>query len=147
MKISTKFKLVSLATISTVLMNISAAVFAEGNPDIGKLEYDSHCAACHGLTGKGDDSALKGELVKSIPDLTVLSKKNNGVFPFNTVYQIIDGRTEIKSHGSREMPIWGLAFKSEASPYFEKISPYDNSAIVRSRILALTEYLHRIQVK
>lgn len=135
------------ATAGILLLGLSSEVWAEGRADIGKIEYESNCAVCHGISGKGEDSSFKSELVRPIPDLTVLAKKNNGVFPFDLVYQIIDGRKEIKSHGSREMPIWGAAFKGETSVYFEQNSPYSSESIVRSRILALTEYLHRLQVK
>ena len=147
MKISTKLGAMSLATISAVLMGLSVTVFAEGNPDIGKIEYDSNCAVCHGLTGKGDDSVLKGELVKPIPDLTMLSKKNNGIFPFDAVYQMIDGRKEVKTHGTTQMPIWGAAFKSQTYLYSDQNSLYSSESVIRSRILALTEYLNRLQVK
>lgn len=146
MKISTTFALISLAAGSAGLM-ASVSVSAAGNSDIGKIEYDSHCAACHGLNGKGDDSPFKTELVKPIPDLTVLAKQNNGVFPSDRVYQIVDGRQEIKSHGSSEMPIWGAAFKSETSVYFDKNAPGSTEAAIRDRILALTEYLQRLQAK
>ena len=147
MKRSTKLRNILFLSVGIMSIILSANAFAEGSADIGKIEYESTCAACHGLTGKGDDSALQSELVKPIPDLTVLSKKNAGVFPFESVYQIIDGRKEIKIHGSREMPIWGAAYKSQTSVYFDQISPYGSESLIRSRILALTEYLHRLQVK
>jgi mono/diheme cytochrome c family protein len=134
-------------SVGMMLVGFSAFAGAEGNSDIGKLEYDAHCAVCHGVSGKGDDSSLKSELVKPVPDLTTLAKSNNGVFPFDVVYQVIDGRKDIKTHGSRDMPIWGSAFKSETSVYFDKNAPYSSESIIRSRILALVEYLHRLQVK
>lgn len=145
---TTAKKLRKFLTVPTGILILALAipVFAEGNPDIGKIEYDSHCAVCHGASGKGDDSILKTELVKPVPDLTALAKKNNGVFPFDVVYQIIDGRKDIKTHGSRDMPIWGSAFKSETSVYFDQNAPYSSESIIRSRILALVEYLHRIQI-
>jgi hypothetical protein len=43
-------------------------------------------------------------------DLTQLSKKRNGEFPFWYVYRVIDGREEIRTHGPREKPIWGDEF-------------------------------------
>lgn len=144
---ATKLRKFLTVQAGILLIGLAIPVFAEGNPDIGKIEYDSHCAVCHGATGKGDDSILKSELVKPVPDLTTLAMKNNGVFPFDLVYQIIDGRKDIKSHGSRDMPIWGAAFKSETSVYFDQNSPYSSESIIRSRILALVEYLHRLQVK
>jgi hypothetical protein len=36
-------------------------------------------------------------------DLTVLTKKNNGVFPFDSVYEIIDGRKTVIAHGTRDI--------------------------------------------
>jgi hypothetical protein len=39
-----------------------------------------------------------------LADLTVLAKNNNGAFPYNRVYEMIDGRNStISSHGTREM--------------------------------------------
>jgi len=44
-------------------------------------------------------------------DLTQLSKKHQGQFPFWQVYRVIDGREEVKGHGTRDMPIWGEVFR------------------------------------
>ena len=41
-----------------------------------------------------------------IEDLTGLSGKNNGVFPFKQVYDAIDSG-KLSGHGDRAMPIWG----------------------------------------
>ena len=90
---------------------------------------------------------MKSELVKRVPDLTALARNNNGVFPFDRVYQIIDGRQEVKAHGPREMPVWGRAFNTQSSVFFENYPPYDAESAARSRILALTEYLYRLQAK
>jgi mono/diheme cytochrome c family protein len=119
--------------------------------DFGKRMYDGHCAVCHGKQGKGDGPyAGMGET--RVSDLTTLSKKNNGVFPFNRVYDIIDGREAIKAHGPREMPIWGAYYLSTEhaakEPYAGYLDvPYNEEAIVRTRILALTEYVQRLQAK
>ena len=40
-------------------------------------------------------------------DPTTLSRQNGGVFPFDRVYSVIDGRQAVKGHGSRDMPVWG----------------------------------------
>ena len=58
--------------------------------DRGKYEYETNCAVCHGLSGKGD-GPFAGQLQTAavVSDLTELSKKNNGVFPFQRVYEII----------------------------------------------------------
>ncbi|MDI6750371.1 MAG: c-type cytochrome [Pseudomonadota bacterium] len=113
--------------------------------DVGKGEYNAACASCHGLQGKGDGPAAD-QMKTKVPDITGLAKANNGVFPFDKVYQIIDGRAEIKAHGSREMPIWGAAFRRQTSVYFENYAG-DPESGARSRILALTEYVYRLQQK
>ena len=81
------------------------------------------------------------------PDLTGLAKANNGVFPFDRVFQVIDGRQEVKAHGPCDMPVWGRAFNRQSSAFFENYPPHDSESAARSRILALTEYLYRIQGK
>ncbi|HUL97276.1 MAG TPA: c-type cytochrome [Usitatibacter sp.] len=114
--------------------------------DLGKQEYNSRCAVCHGLTGKGD-GPYKGLGSQTIPDLTVLAKNNGGVFPFQKTYEIIDGRTELKAHGTRDMPIWGTAYRLESREALFEVPYNPPEGYVRARILALNEYLYRIQQK
>lgn len=114
--------------------------------DIGKAEYEQKCIICHGAQGKGDGTY--GMLLKTpVPDLTLLSKKNGGVFPFARVFETIEGTHEMKAHGTRNMPIWGKEYRS--SKYYDDYlydPEIDNrSHFVRSRILALTEYIYRLQ--
>jgi len=89
-------------------MGFSACALAQ-DIDIGKIEYQSNCASCHGMDAKGDGPVSK-ELKTRPTDLTLLAKKNKGVFPLNAVYRIIDGRDQIASHGTKEMPVWGYRF-------------------------------------
>lgn len=129
----------------TTMSGISQA--ADKFIDVGKAEYNAACASCHGLQGLGDGPAAD-QMKAKMPDITGLAKANNGVFPFDRVYQIIDGRQEIKSHGSREMPIWGAAFRRQSSIYFDTYPAVaDPESAARSRILALTEYVYRLQRK
>jgi mono/diheme cytochrome c family protein len=124
-----------------------------GDIDVGEREYSSSCAACHGADGKGN-GPVTAELKVPPPDLTVLARKNDGVFPFNYVYEIIDGRKTVRVHGTRDMPIWGDRYMPEPS---RTIIPrasenllaylYDPETIVRMRILAVIDYLNRIQEK
>jgi mono/diheme cytochrome c family protein len=127
-----------------VIATVSNAI-AEEKLDIGKLEYNSACAVCHGLTGKGDDGPLKDVLKNPVPNITQLAKNNKGVFPFDKVFQIIDGRQEVKSHGPRKMPVWGNAFNTQSSLYFENYPSQDMESAGRSRMLAIIEYLYRLQ--
>lgn len=133
---------------SVLLMATTAASSFAGDPpvDVGKGEYDAACAVCHGITGKGN-GPVAGQLTAPTPDLSVLAKNNSGVFPFDRVYQIIDGRQEIKAHGPRDMPIWGRAFRMQTSAFFENYPAHDKESGARSRILALTEYVYRLQAK
>jgi mono/diheme cytochrome c family protein len=112
--------------------------------DIGKAEYQSSCAACHGADGKGK-GPVSGVLKSTPPDLTVLAKKNNGVFPINAVYEMIDGRKAVEAHGTREMPIWG--FRYMPSPYEAVYPSPATEAAIRVRILVIIDYLNRIQEK
>ncbi len=113
--------------------------------DVGKREYDSNCIVCHGPKGKGD-GAYREMLKTRVPDITLLSKNNGGVFPLARVYEIIDGRQQIPSHGTREMPIWGTEYAGRGAPVSDDYA-YDAEPFVRSRILALIDYLYRLQAK
>src|SRR6516225_2760342 len=73
---------------------------------IGKAEYMTSCANCHGTDGKG--AGPHATALKTKPaDLTLLAKKNHGVFPVSQIYQLVDGRGSARNHLSDEMPIWG----------------------------------------
>jgi mono/diheme cytochrome c family protein len=129
-------------------MVAATSMAADEKMDLGKREYMDKCAVCHGQSGRGDGGAI--DILNVAPaDLTTLAKKNGGVFPFDRVYAVIDGRQVVKGHGSRDMPIWGKDYSEEtvaaAERYFDV--PYDMEMYVRGRILALIDYLNRIQVK
>ena len=50
--------------------------------DVGKYEYDGHCAICHGVSGTGQGiEPYWSYLSKTPANLTTLSKNNGGVFP------------------------------------------------------------------
>jgi mono/diheme cytochrome c family protein len=116
--------------------------------DPGKREYENSCALCHGKDGKGTGGI--NDLLKKAPtDLTTLAKKNNGVFPFDRVYAVVDGRVTVRAHGDRDMPAWGDRYSTDsakAAEYYMDV-PYDAEMYARSRIMALIDYLNRIQVK
>ena len=90
------------------------------------------------------------QLLKSgtvVPNLTELSKKNHGVFPFARVYDTIDGTQSVSAHGTKEMPIWGTRYKIEAGERIYDDFRADPEPFVRARLLALTEYVYRLQAK
>lgn len=103
---------------------------------VGKERFASFCAACHGLDAKGDGPVAF--VLKQKPvDLTVLAKNNGGSFPFNRVYDMIDGRDMTKAHGTREMPVWGGEWKDA--------SRLGAETELRGRLLEIIIYLRSIQ--
>lgn len=138
---------IAAAVLGAYLIGGIGSVYAQQQKkfDFGKREYDSNCAACHGLKGKGD-GPYKPFLTKSPIDLTVLSKNNAGTFPFDRVYNVIDGRLDIRAHGPSDMPIWGAEYSAKSAEAYLDV-PYHPEAYVRTRILALTEYIARLQAK
>jgi len=122
----------------------TTVALAADKVDIGKREYESNCIACHGKDLKG--GAYVDFLKVTPPDLSQLSRKNGGVFPFDRVYGSIDGRQDVKGHGSRDMPIWGKDYQVKAAEYYVDMN-YDPEAFIRTRIFALIDYLNRMQAK
>ena len=112
--------------------------------DIGKEEFESKCATCHGLSGKGDGPQ---STVTKPADLTVLAKNNGGVFPAQRVYEIIDGRREVAAHGPRTMPVWGRFFQVNVPDVpDEAVGFFDfRETTVHHKIQALIDYLKRLQ--
>lgn len=143
-----KQSVILLLSLLTLGMGSLAQADEKDKFDFGKREYINRCAACHGVTGKAEGTVLDF-LKRTPPDLTALSKNNGGVFPFERIYAVIDGRQAVQGHGSRDMPVWGKDLSTEsvkADEYFGPM-PYNMEMYVRSRILTLIDYLHRIQKK
>jgi hypothetical protein len=80
---------ITLAAVAAILIGCGGQTLGD-EFDPGKSEYQPSCATWHGKDGKGN-GPVGAELKVPPPDLTVLAKKNNGVFPFNSVYELIDG--------------------------------------------------------
>jgi mono/diheme cytochrome c family protein len=106
-------------------------IYSVKGPDL----YRAHCAACHGLDGKGGGPAAPSLKVKP-PDLTLLAKSSGGKFPEARIRKVISGdEPSLLSHGSREMPIWG--------PIFHQIEADQDFGNVR--LQNLIKYLESIQ--
>jgi mono/diheme cytochrome c family protein len=139
--------------IAGLTAGFAGAVQAE-DLGAGKLEFQSWCASCHGTDAKGN-GPISDQLKIPPADLTTLAKNNNGVFPTNAVYETIDGRKTISAHGTREMPIWGDRFNPiynlphNVDPFYDSLDPSRElrEVVVRTRILAVIDYLSRIQQK
>lgn len=109
----------------------------------GAQTYYRFCSVCHGETAKGDGQFSENMKVAP-PDLTTLTKSNNGVFPWIHLYSIIDGTNISKAHGSKEMPIWGDLFNLN---HWSSSNMENATTIVHGRIFELLLYLNSIQVE
>ena len=123
-----------------LLLAIAATGRAEGGPSPqlaaashdGAQLFQTYCPSCHGLRAKGD-GAVALSLKVPPPDLTLLAKRNHGVFPAERVRQIIEGKG-VAAHGERTMPVWGDVFA-------RKIGGRDPHVLLGS----LVQYLDQIQ--
>jgi mono/diheme cytochrome c family protein len=103
----------------------------------GKRLFAIYCGNCHGDQARGDGPTAS--ILEVAPtDLTVLSKGNGGEFPTEAVVGVIDGREKVRGHGSRDMPIWGLAFQ-------EWGSDANQEEEVQRKVRRLIAYLESIQ--
>ncbi|HYL12447.1 MAG TPA: c-type cytochrome [Terriglobales bacterium] len=124
-----------IASIACSSPQSTRAKTSSTNTPSGAELYAAYCATCHGADGKGNGPTAPALKVRP-PDLTVLAKRSRGRFPEGDVYQIIKWGGGIIGHGSKEMPVWGTAFKSAS-----------DETEVNSRIKALTQYIESIQAR
>jgi mono/diheme cytochrome c family protein len=106
----------------------------------GQEMYREYCAACHGENGKGGGPAAAACVTKP-PDLTGLAKRNDGKFPYDYFYSVLQfGRTmPTPAHGSSDMPVW--------MPLFLSLGNADQEAIAQQRMHNLARYLASLQSK
>lgn len=108
--------------------------------EVGRGEFQKQCAACHGLSGRGDGPAAAA-LTTPPADLTRIAARRGGDFPPDEIAAWIDGRLAPVAHGTREMPVWGSKLAEGLPP-----EPLTQD-LVRGRIDTLVEYLRSIQVE
>ena len=103
----------------------------------GAKIFQYRCAVCHGADarGHGPDAVV---LKHPVPDLTLISQRSGGKFPYQRVRGIIEGRQRgLPAHVDREMPIWG--------PIFHEVELDQDWGEVR--LDAVTKYTESIQQK
>lgn len=120
---------------------VSACVDTKDSPDSGADDYAAFCSSCHGAAGKGDGD-VAGDLARKPADLTVLSKRNEGVFPKTRVMAQIWGYSGAKGRGV--MPDFWPLLQGDMVPYdggdgIETPTPI--------RLVQLSEYLTALQAK
>ena len=107
---------------------------SEVRADSGKEMFQLLCAGCHGAQGRGDGPAaatLKGEKL----DITRMTQDNNGQFPALRLANILGLSPDVAAHGSKEMPVWGEAFRGVG----------EQRSIVQLRIKNLVDYIKTLQ--
>ncbi len=131
------------AVVLTLVLAFAATVPADetspnvGLTSVGKGVYKSYCASCHGTVAKGDGPIAEYLRVEPT-DLTSAARDNGGEFPFAEMVKVIDGRQNVRAHGS-DMPIWGDVFReAEGGGEAEK---------VRQKIDGLAHFLWSIQAE
>jgi mono/diheme cytochrome c family protein len=119
-----------------VILTLSSSALCQ---ETGKHDYDTLCASCHGVTGTGEGRDLTEA---NPPDITQLSRKNGGKFPFEQVYRTVDGREMKGSHARFAMPFWGDYLQKQG----QQSTPASNAA-VKERITAIVRYVETLQRK
>lgn len=107
----------------------------------GEAEYLNSCAVCHGVEGNGN-GPLGEMLVKRPADLTSISKRNGGRFPYARVIAVIDGRYDVPGHGNRDMPVWGRQFLEDDQRLY---GPAGGEIVTTERINELAGYVQSLQ--
>jgi len=129
---------------SAIVIGTASLVTLQGDQRSGAADhhqasgaelFKTYCASCHGAGGQGN-GPLARVLRQPPADLTQLSKRNGGTFPDVRVRRLIDGR-DVESHGDREMPVWGDAFRATVEGR--------SSETAAARIAALVDHLASIQ--
>lgn len=137
-------KIVWSATVAAVLFAFASGVHAQkikrepinSIRDIaGAASFKAYCTQCHGVGGLGDGPVAKALKIPPA-DLTRIAQRRGGRFPTADVKQIILGDQEMLPHGTREMPLWGPAFRS-----------VEDSSIAELRLINLVRYLEGMQQK
>jgi hypothetical protein len=135
----------AIATVATglflavILSNFCGVAKAEPS---GETDFRLSFSSCHGEDARGGGAKAFG-LSAEPPDLTTLRRRNNGVFPRERLRRIIDGREDIKTHGDREMPVWGQLFKLDVE---EGLGGAEgDEATIARRIESLIDFIESFQ--
>ena len=117
----TASKLVS-AAVASFLGALAVGAAAQGPPPsqpplvlrstYGADLYQFYCSGCHGAAARGGTARSPDS--PAPPDLTALTRLNNGAFPRDRVREVIRfGATASKlvAHGTADMPVWGTVFR------------------------------------
>jgi len=116
-------------------LTATAARAASSEITRGHSLYLQYCASCHGPTAEGDGPMAR-VLITPPANLRRLSERLGNPLPMDQVARYIDGREEVKTHGPRDMPVWGRRFYNESG---------GDQGQVRKQIADLVAFLQSIQ--
>ncbi|MFD1193479.1 c-type cytochrome [Seohaeicola saemankumensis] len=133
----------AILAIAAIGISAGAAQADESALVLGRSAYGALCTVCHGDDAKGTGSVAELFAVKP-PDLTTLTKRAGGEFPFSDVYQVIMLGMDAPGHGTSEMPIWGDYFMTDALED-RGVNKTDAMYIAAGRALSVTYYLESLQ--
>ncbi len=102
-------------------------------------DYAENCVACHGPEGRGNGPAAVG-MMPPPPDLTLLSRQNEGVFPKARVMGQLIGNTMGRSEA--HMPIFE---ELRDGPVVMFDDGSGNPVATPARVVALADYLQSLQ--
>jgi len=108
----------------------------------GAMLYQGYCASCHGPAGRGDGPVAL-ELTVFMEDLRTITARNDGVFPRQSIEEMIEGSRVRVAHGTPDMPVWGWAFYVAE----QQMGETEPQKFAAARITALTNYLEGIQTE
>jgi mono/diheme cytochrome c family protein len=130
-----------IAVVLIAVLGSSRPAAAQEDPHLGEIEYEISCLGCHGVEGRGNGP--RATALKTAPaDLTHIKRQNNGIFPYEAVVALIDGRSLDAAHGEREMPVWGSRYRAGQTTT-ESADWVDRR--VRAQIAALARYIESLQ--
>lgn len=121
-----------LALTAFLLFPVDSLGKGGDNNERGRTLYTKYCASCHGMDAKGNGPVASS--MKTMPtDLTTIAQRQGGWNAIR-VQNAISGDAMLVAHGTREMPVWGVYFRSTR-----------DRSVASLNVYALTKYLQSIQ--
>jgi hypothetical protein len=105
------------------------------SPADGKQMFNSYCAPCHGVDGRGH-GPMASSLKVPPTDLSKLAAANGGKFPVTHLLSVLRFGVDHPAQGAAEMPVWVPIFAS-----MNRTSSIDRE----QRTTNLIHYLHGLQ--
>lgn len=122
-----------------VLLGASAARADDVRVSEGRELFQRYCASCHGIAAKGDGPA-SGAMVPPPTDLTSLAARWGRPLSKGTLAEFIDGRRDVRAHGTSEMPVWGTRL-------VDPVPPSTGGDPATENVALLVAYLETLQVE